>query len=94
MIELIPKIIYLINAALNIFIFLVLFHKPHYVVDAKKLLSISTLGMGFCWGIWGIFNLLAYDDYPPVYMFYISGGVPLIPLSLSIYKYISFKKTK
>lgn len=93
MYELTPKIIYLINAGLNIFIFLVVFHKPQFVVDAKKLLSVSTLGMGFCWGIWGVFNLFhSSEGYPPQYMFYISGGVPLIPLSLSIYKYINFKK--
>lgn len=93
MYELIPKIIYLINAGLNIFIFLVVFHKPHYIVDAKKLLSISTLGMGFCWGIWGVFRLFhSSEGYPPQYMFYISGGVPLIPLVVSIYKYIDFKR--
>ncbi len=95
MYELAPKIIYLTNSALNLFIFFVAFKHPEYIINQKKLLSVTSLCIGFCWGIWGIFNLFHDSEgYPPQYMFYISGGVPLIPLIVSIYKYIHFGENK
>lgn len=91
MYELGPKIIYLLNAGFNLFVFLVVFFKPECVVNKNKLLGLNTLGMGFAWGVWGVFNLFhASEGYPPQYMFYITGGVPLIPIGIGIYKYIDF----